>query len=174
MHLPLGMALLELVSFLWLFQTSTHALVQGSKTSPHAPNKNKLSGSVTSTYSSRVPRSSPNTPQYPTFSTLLDDCVATQRKTCLAMGLLDSFMGGGFLKKREGDFIKIESSDDVYGPGPMILLWHVPSGITDEEIRDMIEDEAPRAFRKGVDLIRMDHRSSWLDLPKQHKRASVI
>ena len=42
MHLPLGMALLELVSFLWLFQTSTHALVQGSKTSPHAPKEDHV------------------------------------------------------------------------------------------------------------------------------------
>ena len=64
--------------------------------------------------------------------------------TQLQMGLLDRFLG-----KREGDFVKLESSLDTFGPGPAILLYGCPAGVTDDELRDMIEDGAPDATTKA-------------------------
>lgn len=61
------------------------------------------------------------------------------------MGLLDRFLG-----KREGDFVKLESSLDTFGPGPAILLYGCPAGVTDDELRDMIEDGAPDATAKAA------------------------
>ncbi len=51
----------------------------------------------------------------------------------LRMGLFD------FFKSREGDFVKLEETS-TFGPGPVIILYNVPDGILDEEIRDMIDD----------------------------------
>mmetsp|Transcript_22020 Transcript_22020/g.32703 ORF Transcript_22020/g.32703 Transcript_22020/m.32703 type:complete len:276 (-) Transcript_22020:234-1061(-) len=63
-----------------------------------------------------------------------------QRKSLqLSMGLFD------FLKNRSNDFVKLDSSKEEYGPGPLLLLYNVPSGIEDAEFRDMVEDGAPRA-----------------------------
>ena len=61
------------------------------------------------------------------------------------LGLLDRFLG-----KREGDFVKLESSLDTFGPGPAILLYGCPAGVTDDELRDMIEDGAPDATTKAA------------------------
>lgn len=48
-----------------------------------------------------------------------------------------------FLKKREGDFIRLDESANVFGPGPLILLYNVPSSIDDQEFQNMIADGAP-------------------------------
>ena len=63
----------------------------------------------------------------------------------LQMGLLDRFLG-----KRDGDFVQLESSLDTFGPGPAILLHGCPAGVTDDELKDMIEDGAPEATKAGV------------------------
>lgn len=79
--------------------------------------------------------------------------------TSLHMGLLDK-ISKAFLKEREGDFIKLEDSEDVSGLGPAVLLYNVPAGILDEELMDMLEDGAPQATKKGIFLQRlpnMDH-----------------
>mgnify|MGYP000742228158 CR=1 FL=1 len=60
------------------------------------------------------------------------------------MGLLDRFLG-----KRDGDFVQLESSLDTFGPGPAILLHGCPAGVTDDELKDMIEDGAPEATKAG-------------------------
>lgn len=69
--------------------------------------------------------------------------------TKLPMGLLDNL--GSFLNKREGDFVKLESSVDTFGPGPVILLYGCPRGVTDDELKDMIEDGAPKASKSSSD-----------------------
>lgn len=69
--------------------------------------------------------------------------------TQLQMGLLENL--GSFLNKREGDFVKLESSLDTFGPGPVILLYGCPSGVTDDELKDMIEDGAPEASKASSD-----------------------
>jgi len=58
---------------------------------------------------------------------------AASLSTKLKMGLFD------FFTSRENDFIKLESTS-TYGPGPILILYNVPSGILDEEIQDMIDD----------------------------------
>mmetsp|Transcript_14646 Transcript_14646/g.21094 ORF Transcript_14646/g.21094 Transcript_14646/m.21094 type:complete len:218 (+) Transcript_14646:92-745(+) len=77
--------------------------------------------------------------------------------TSLSMGLLDS-ISSMFLQEREGDFIKLEDSDEAFGPGPLLVLYRVPAGIDDGEIRDMLEDGAPKASKKGVTLYRIDQQ----------------
>ncbi len=58
------------------------------------------------------------------------------------MGIFD------FLKNREDDFVKLESSDDsVFGPGPLLILYNIPHGLLDDELADMIEDGAPIASK---------------------------
>ena len=58
-----------------------------------------------------------------------------RKSTSIKMGIFD------FLNKREGDFIPLKSDNDKpYGPGPLILMYAVPSSIDDEELRDMVED----------------------------------
>lgn len=47
-----------------------------------------------------------------------------------------------FLKGRQNDFVRLEESGSVVGPGPMVLLYDVPSAIDDEEFRDMVSDGA--------------------------------
>ena len=65
--------------------------------------------------------------------------------TSLSMGLwkqIVSFMD------RPRDFIRLEHSDDEFGPGPLILLYGCPAGIDNDEIRLMIEDGAPIASNR--------------------------
>ena len=64
------------------------------------------------------------------------------------MGLFD------FLNTRQGDFVPLQSSEDVYGPGPCIIMYAVPSGMDDEELRDMVEDGMPDVG--GVVIRRVD------------------
>ena len=43
--------------------------------------------------------------------------------------------------------MKLENSDtSVFGPGPLLVAYGIPNGIGDDEIYDMLEDAAPRAF----------------------------
>mmetsp|Transcript_27681 Transcript_27681/g.67356 ORF Transcript_27681/g.67356 Transcript_27681/m.67356 type:complete len:259 (+) Transcript_27681:178-954(+) len=87
------------------------------------------------------------------------------RSCSLQMGLLDQ-ISKAFLQEREGDFIKLEDSDDSSsGLGPAILLYNVPPGILDEELVDMLQDGAPNASKKGVTLQRMpDMKHPLLEL----------
>ena len=90
------------------------------------------------------------------------------------MGLLDRFLG-----KREGDFVKLESSLDTFGPGPAILLYGCPGGVTDEELKDMVEDGAPDATTKaaagGVICRRIDATStSLLDMTVKEALEQVV
>lgn len=67
-----------------------------------------------------------------------------------------------FLTSRDGDFVKLEESNDRFGPGPLLLLYNVPSNIVDEEIRDMIEDGAPNA--QNCIVTRIDSSTPELEL----------
>ena len=60
--------------------------------------------------------------------------VVTQQstKTRLAMGLMDSL--SNFLSNRQGDFVKLDSSDVAYGPGPLLIVYGIPAGIDNDEI----------------------------------------
>jgi hypothetical protein len=69
------------------------------------------------------------------------------------MGLLDSI--SDFIQDRQGDFTKLDSGGEVFGPGPAILLYGVPAGVTDDEIQDMLQDAAPVAHSKGCRLCRV-------------------
>jgi hypothetical protein len=73
--------------------------------------------------------------------------------TTLKMGLLDSL--GNFLQSRDGDFVKLEESGDVFGPGPALVLYKVPASIDDGEIQEMLSDGAPQAAAKGVVIARI-------------------
>ena len=64
------------------------------------------------------------------------------------MGIFD------FLNTCQGDFIPLQSSEDVYGPGPCIIMYAVPSRMDDEELRDMVEDGMPNVG--GVVIRRVD------------------
>jgi hypothetical protein len=80
------------------------------------------------------------------------------------MGLLDSV--SNFLRDRGNDFVQLDKDDSKeYGPGPLILMYHVPSGITNEEVLDIVADSAPLAFAKGVALRRI---VGPLTLSQQH------
>jgi hypothetical protein len=69
-------------------------------------------------------------------------------KSALQMGLFD------FLNKREGDFIPLRTDDKTaYGPGPLLILYAIPSSIDDEELSHMIEDGMPN--RRGVAMRRI-------------------
>lgn len=96
------------------------------------------------------------------------------RDVTLSMGLLDSF--SDFLQDRQEDFVKMDqSSQDVFGPGPALLLYHVPNGIDDGEIQDVLSDGAPKAFRKGVILARLDQTcDSLLDQSVQDALNQVV
>ena len=96
-----------------------------------------------------------------------------ESSTQLQMGLLDRFLG-----KREGDFVKLESSLDTFGPGPAILLYGCPAGVTDDELKDMVEDGAPEATTKaagGVICRRVDATStSLLDMTVKEALEQVV
>jgi hypothetical protein len=97
-----------------------------------------------------------------------------KRDVTLSMGLFDSI--SDFLQDRQGDFVKMDqSSQDVFGPGPALLLYHVPNGIDDSEIQDVLSDGAPKAFRKGVILARLDETcDSLLDQSVQDALNQVV
>jgi hypothetical protein len=87
------------------------------------------------------------------------------------MGLLNSF--GNFLQSRDGDFVKLEESGDVFGPGPALILYKVPASIGDDEIQEMLSDGAPQASAKGVTIARIlrdDDELLKLSVSKSLKR----
>ena len=95
----------------------------------------------------------PRTPRAPhaTYNTR-----AKSTGTAIQMGLFD------FFKTRENDFIKLQESQDVFGPGPLVLLYNVPNNIQDEELQAMMEDGAPSAtktasksYNSGIKLYRI-------------------
>ena len=61
----------------------------------------------------------------------------------LQMGLMD-FIQNKFLDDRGGDFVKLETTGDSFGPGPLLLAYAVPGSIETEELRDMASDGMPR------------------------------
>ncbi len=68
----------------------------------------------------------------------------------LQMGLLD------FFQSRENDFVKLEKTS-TYGPGPILILYNVPPGIADDEIKDMIDDGMGGGDDgKDVKFVRLD------------------
>lgn len=87
----------------------------------------------------------------------------------LSMGLFD------FLNKRDGDFVELDKTDSAFGPGPLLLLYKVPPGVTDEEVYDMVSDGAPQAFEKGVVVSRIaSDKDDLMDLSVTDALASVI
>mmetsp|Transcript_28015 Transcript_28015/g.80980 ORF Transcript_28015/g.80980 Transcript_28015/m.80980 type:complete len:223 (-) Transcript_28015:348-1016(-) len=96
-----------------------------------------------------------------------------QSSSQLQMGLLDRFLGN-----REDDFVKLESSLDTFGPGPAMLLYGCPAGVTDDELKDMIEDGAPEATKAGVGGVicrRIDDATtSLLDMTVQGALEKVV
>lgn len=80
----------------------------------------------------------------------------TSKSSSLQMGLLDYFQEN-FLSSRSDDFIPLQESDDeTYGPGPLIILYAIPSSMDDdEELLDMIEDGMPKRRRDEVVLQRI-------------------
>jgi len=88
-------------------------------------------------------------------------------------GLLDRVTD--FLSQRDGDFIKLEESIDIFGPGPAVVLYHVPQAIGDDELQEMLEDGAPQASAKGVTMERIDTSSSeWLDLSLKEALDGIV
>eukprot|EP00585_Thalassiosira_rotula_P009363 CAMPEP_0196135462 /NCGR_PEP_ID=MMETSP0910-20130528/4094_1 /TAXON_ID=49265 /ORGANISM="Thalassiosira rotula, Strain GSO102" /LENGTH=301 /DNA_ID=CAMNT_0041395607 /DNA_START=123 /DNA_END=1028 /DNA_ORIENTATION=+ len=75
--------------------------------------------------------------------------------TSLAMGLFD-FVKENFLDSRSDDFVRLEkSNDEIFGPGPLILMYAVPSSMDNEELMDMAKDGMPsRSGSNGGIVIR--------------------
>jgi hypothetical protein len=63
----------------------------------------------------------------------------SRSSSALCMGLWEAF-SSAFLQSREGDFVKLETTQDAYGPGPLLVCYNLPAGILDEEIYDMLAD----------------------------------
>jgi len=77
------------------------------------------------------------------------------KTTSLQMGLLD-FVQNNFLDKRDGDFIPLEKTDDdIFGPGPLIIMYSVPVTIQNDELLDMIEDGMPQRTRDDITIQRL-------------------
>jgi len=68
-----------------------------------------------------------------------------KKSTYLKMGLFEDI--GSFLTNRGDDFTKLDAMDDAFGPGPVVLFYGCPPGLSDEELRDMISDGAPKATK---------------------------
>jgi hypothetical protein len=109
------------------------------------------------------------------------------------MGLFDSVLSrfkgdNNGNSDEEGDFVKLEEMSQTFlGPGPVVLLYQVPDGIDDDEVRDMLADGAPKATSKGISMARIasleeapsgtskDYSSSSLvDLSLQEALETVI
>ncbi|CAJ1943571.1 unnamed protein product [Cylindrotheca closterium] len=93
----------------------------------------------------------------------------------LKMGLLDK-ISKAFLQERDGDFVKLQDSDDAAESlGPAILLYNIPAGILDEELEDMLEDGAPKSSKKGVTLQRIpDMNDPLLELTLEEALVRVL
>ncbi len=84
--------------------------------------------------------------------------------------------GADFFRERQSDFMRLEASDEEFGPGPALIFYNVPQGLQDEELVDMLRDGAPKAIRKGVSLSRMDTSTSneWMDLSLEEALNKVV
>ena len=80
----------------------------------------------------------------------------TPSSTCLQMGLINAFRSRFGNNGEEGDFVKLNKMKEKFiGPGPVVLLYRVPPGIDDDEIRDILYDAAPIATKKGIAIARI-------------------
>jgi hypothetical protein len=97
-----------------------------------------------------------------------------QPRSELAMGLLDSL--SDFLQARSGDFVKLQASEERFGPGPILLLYNVPSGIGDEELVEMVSDGAPSLLNKedACIICRLDAHSPELDVSMQEALEALV
>lgn len=87
------------------------------------------------------------------------------KQLVVSTGWIDDILPS-FLKNRKGDFLKLEETQEAYGPGPLLLLYNVPTDIDDLEIFDIIHDGAPKAFSLKPKVFRVnDDGDSILDLP---------
>lgn len=89
---------------------------------------------------------------------------AVDSTTGLRMGLLDNVFGrfrgsdgDSDEDSDEEDFVRLSEMAEKsgLGPGPVVLLYQVPNGIDDEEVRDMLADGAPTATKQGIALARI-------------------
>ena len=77
------------------------------------------------------------------------------KATPLRMGLFD-FIQEKFLDSRQDDFVPLDQGgDDIFGPGPLILMYAVPESIDDNEFKDMIGDGMPGKAKEGVVIRRL-------------------
>lgn len=90
------------------------------------------------------------------------------------MGLLDSL--SDFLQTRSRDFVKLQESEGRFGPGPILLLYNLPSGIDDAELVEMVSDGAPSLLTKESDCIicRLNEQSPELDLSMQDALEALV
>lgn len=81
-----------------------------------------------------------------------------------------------FFRDRQSDFMRLEHTDEEFGPGPALIFYNVPHGIQDEELVDMLRDGAPNAIKKGVSLSRMDTSTTgdWMDLSLEDALKKVV
>lgn len=93
--------------------------------------------------------------------------------TALSMGFLDN-LKNQFLENREGDFVKLQNYADAFGPGPLLILYNIPAGITNEEVQDMMEDGAPRAFKRGLTIYRVDEINGPTDKTLDQPMENVL
>jgi len=82
------------------------------------------------------------------------------------MGIMDQI--SSFFESRSEDFVPMESMDDKFGP-PVVLLFGMPDGIENEEIKDMVSDGAPLASstETGIQVKRICGSPSnlkWMEL----------
>lgn len=85
--------------------------------------------------------------------------------------------GADFFREREDkDFMRLEETQEEFGPGPALIFYNVPQGIQDEELVDMLRDGAPKAIKKGVSLLRMDTSTTneWMDLNLEEALEKIV
>jgi hypothetical protein len=83
----------------------------------------------------------------------------------LSTGWIDDILPS-FLKSRQEDFQKLENTEDAFGPGPLLLLYNIPTNIDNLEIFDILHDGAPIAFSLKPQIYRInDDGDSILDIP---------
>ena len=121
-----------------------------------APNDAKVSRTLTFEVTSFVPRSSFYSP------------------TALSMGLFDSFLSRFGDKDNEGDFVKLEQimNEQFVGPGPVVLLYKMPDGIDDDEVRDILEDGAPGATKRGISIARIPNMEATATATATNSKSS--
>lgn len=98
----------------------------------------------------------------------------TTTTTSLSMGGFWDQLKESFLDTRDGDFVKLDEYADAYGPGPLLVLYNVPAGVTNEEIKDMVADGAPQAFAKGISLYRVDELNDERDAALDQAPMSIV